>query len=62
MVGGLLFAMIFTVGCGSLPWSKKKDNIYSPKPAYQKDKKSKKNKPKLAETVDDFMGLERSTW
>ncbi len=63
VIAGLLCGMLSSVGCGSLPWSKKKDNIYSPKPAYQSmDKKTKKSKTKLSETLDDFLDCDRTAW
>ena len=63
VISGLICAIFSAIGCGSLPWSKKKDNIYSPKPAYQRlDKKAKKSQGKLSESVPDFLSSERPSW
>lgn len=58
----LLLGTIFPCGCSSVPWAKKKDEIYSPKPSYvKKVKKSTKSRGKeeKIETTGEFLALER---
>jgi len=63
MVSGLICVMLGSVGCGSLPWPKKKDNIYSPKPKFhQMDKKAQKSKTKPSSSLGGFLDSDRVDW
>ena len=63
MISGLICVIASSNGCSSLPWTKKKDNIYSPKPAYQRmDKDAKENKGELSRSVGGFLSSDRPMW
>ncbi|MCL2304725.1 MAG: hypothetical protein FWC43_05220 [Planctomycetaceae bacterium] len=63
MISGLICMLLGTTGCNSLPWTKKKDNIYSPKPAHQRlNKNTKKANSRPSNTVDGFLSSERVSW
>jgi len=63
VISGLICVVLGSTGCGSLPWSKKKNNIYSPKPAHQLlNKKPQKSKTQPSDTLDGFMSSPRVSW
>jgi len=63
IISGLICMMLNSTGCGSLPWMRKKDNIYSPKPRHQQlNKKAQKSNTKTSDTLDGFMSSERVSW